>query len=86
MFFGLKKQILQYAIKGITAEIEKLEKTVREGNALIKKIENGEQVKAKATKYEIAEIVKEKKAEIEKLDKERFALSWQVDVEMNDEN
>ena len=81
-----QKQILQYAIKGITAEIEKLEKTVREGNALIKKIENGEQVKAKATKYEIAEIVKEKKAEIEKLDKERFALSWQVDVEMNDEN
>ena len=81
-----QKQILQYAIKGITAEIEKLEKTVREGNALIKKIENGEQVKVKATKYEVAEIVKEKKAEIEKLDKERFALSWQVDVEMNDEN
>ena len=81
-----QKQILEFAVKGITAEIEKLEKTVREGNALIKKIDNGEQVKAKATRYEIVEIIREKKAEIEKLDKERFALSWQVDVEMKEEN
>ena len=81
-----QKQILEFAVKGITAEIEKLEKTVREGNALIQKIDNGEQVKAKASRYEIVEIIREKKAEIEKLDKERFALSWQVDVEMKEEN
>ena len=80
-----QKQILQYAVKGLTAEIEKLEKTVREGNSLIQKIDNGEKVKTPKTRYEIAEIVREKKAEIEKLDKERFALSWQIDVDMKDE-
>ena len=81
-----QKQILEFAVKGIAADIEKLEKALREGNALIHKIENGEQVKTTKTKYEIAEIIREKKAEIEKLDKQRFALSWQVDVEMKDEN
>lgn len=81
-----QKQILQYAIKGITAEIEELEKSVRKGSSLIEKIEKGEQVNTKATKYEILEKVEAKIAKIEKLDKERFELNWQIDVEMNDEN
>ena len=81
-----EKQILEYAVKGITAEIEKLEKTVREGNALVKKIDNGEKVKATKTRFEIVEVIREKKAEIERLDKERFNLTWKLSVEMGDNN
>ena len=79
------KQILEYAIKGITAEIEELEKSVRKGYDLVKQIESGEKVKSPKTKYEILEICHDKKAEIEKLDKERFELHWQLS-EMQDEN
>lgn len=75
-----QNQIIEYAIKGITADIEKLEKTVREGNALVTKIDNGEKVKTTKTRYEIIEINKQKKAEIEKLVKERFELSWQIAI------
>lgn len=77
-----EKEILQYAIKGITAEIEELEKSVRKGYELVKQIEQGQKVKTPKTKQEILEICHAKKAEIEKLDKERFDLRWKVDVEM----
>ena len=81
-----EKKILEYAVKGIAAEISELEKQVEKGYELVKKIDNGEKVNTPKSKYEILEICREKKAEIEKLDKEKFAISWQVDVEMKDEN
>lgn len=72
------KSILEYAVKGLTAEIEELEKTVRQGYALVKQIDNGEKVKTPKTKYEILEICREKNAKIERLDKERFELRWEL--------
>lgn len=79
-----QKQILEYAVKGLSAEIEELEKQVKKGYDLVKKIDNGEKVNSSKTKFEILEICRVKKAEIERLDREKFDLSWQVNVEMND--
>lgn len=75
------KQIIEYAMKGITVEIQELEKTVKQGYKLIEKIDNGEKVNAKKTKYEILTICREAKEKIEQLDKERFELSWQISVD-----
>ena len=72
------EQILEYAVKGLTAEIEKLEKTVRQGYALVRQIDNGEMVKTPKSRYEIIEICREKNAEIERLDKERFELRFEL--------
>lgn len=77
-----QKQIIEYAIKGIAAEIDALEKDIQKGYQLVNKIENGEKVKTTKTKLEILEICRTKKAEIEKLDKERFDLKWSLDVDM----
>lgn len=71
-------QILEYAVKGINAEIEQLEKEVKQGYKLIEQIENGEKVKTPKTKYEISAICRKKKEQIEKLDKERFELSFEL--------
>lgn len=73
-----QNQILEYAIKGLTVEIEELEKAVNKGYELVKQIENGEKVKTPKTKFEILEICRAKKAEIERLDKERFELSFEL--------
>ena len=48
------------------------------------KIDNGEKVNSSKTKFEILEICRVKKAESARLDREKFDLSWQVNVEMND--
>ena len=79
-----QKQILEYAVKGLSAEIEELEKQVKKGYDLVKKIDNGEKVNRSKTKFEILDLCRVKKAEIERLDREKFDLSWQVNVEMND--
>ena len=80
------KEILQYALKGIAAEIEQLEKEVKQGYKLVEQIDNGEKVKTPKTKFEILDIISEKKEKMQKLEKEKFAISWQVEVEMQDEN
>lgn len=81
-----QKQILEYAVKGILADIRELEKTVRQGYEYVRQIENGEKPKVTKTKFEILEICRESKEEIERLDKERFELRWKIDVDMKDEN
>lgn len=80
------KEILQYAVKGINAEIEQLEKDIKQGYKFIEQIDNGEKVKTPKSKYEILEIIAEKDEQMKKLEKEKFAISWQVEVEMKDEN
>ena len=80
----LDKHILEYAVKGMSAEIEALEKDIRRGYKLVEQIENGGKVKTPKNKQEILDIIAEKKKEVERLDKEKFALKWQIDVEMQD--
>lgn len=81
-----EKQILTYAIKGLAAEIDKLEKDIKQGYKFIEQIENGEKVKTPKTKFEILEIITEKDKKMKELEKEKFALSWHVEVEMTDQN
>ena len=74
----LYNHILEYAVKGLTAEIEQLERDIRKGYALIKQIDNGEKVNTPKSRYEILEICRSKNAEIEKLDKDRSNLRWEL--------
>lgn len=79
-----KKQIYQYALKGMQAEIEQLEKDIKQGYKLIAQIDNGEKVNTKKTKFEILDIIQEKDEKMKKLEKAKFDLSWQIEVEMQD--
>ena len=75
------KRILAYAIKGIAAEIEQLEKDIKQGYKFIEQIDNGEKVKTPKTKQEILQIIDAKDEEMKNLEKEKFALKWQLEVE-----
>lgn len=74
----LDAKILEYAIKGINAEIAELEKVINQGNQYLKQIENGEKPKTTKTPYEINVIIRKKKAEIEKLANDKDAIKWQL--------
>ena len=80
------KEIYKYALKGITVEIEQLEKDIKQGYKFIEQIDNGEKVKTPKTKFEIQKIIAEKDEQMKKLEKEKFEIKWQIEVEMNDEN
>ena len=79
-----QKQIYEYALKGLAAEIEKIDKDIKQGYEFIKQIDKGEKVKTPKTRQEILNIVNEKTAEMEKLEKELFSIKWQIGL--NDEN
>lgn len=76
-----RKELLMWAIKGITMEIDELEKTIRKGEKYLEEYQQGKQMKTKKLPDEIKNIIQEKKKQIESLDKKRFDLSWERDVE-----
>lgn len=65
-----QKTILEYAIKGIDAEIDQLEKSIQKGKKMIAEDER--------KLYDIQPIISMKKSEIENLLKLKGELSWQV--------
>ena len=69
-----RKELLKWAIKGITTEIDELEKTIRRGEKYLEEYRQGKQMKTK-------KMIAEKKKQIEVLDKKRFDLSWERDVD-----
>lgn len=73
-----EKQIYEYALKGITADIEQLDKDIRQGYKYIEQIDKGEKVKTPKTKQEILDIIKAKKQEMENLEKEKFNIKWHL--------
>lgn len=75
------KEVFKFALKGITVEIEQLEKDIKQGYKFIKQIDNGEKVKTPKTKYEILEIIEKKEEEMKDLEKKKFAIKWQLEVE-----
>lgn len=75
------KELTKWAIKGLTAEIDEIEKSVNRGKQLLLQYERGQQPKTPKTPDEIKQIIRDKKAEIEKLDKMRFDLDWKLSVE-----
>ena len=62
-----EKQLLDFALKGVNAEIDEIEKKVNQGKKYLQQYENGEKPKTPKTAYEIKKIIKKKNAEIEKL-------------------
>ena len=70
--------IYKWAIKGLQAEIDKLEKEILIGKRYLTEYENGGNPKTPKTPSEIKEIIKSKQEEIEKLDKQRFDISWKI--------
>ena len=79
------KAIIQWAIKGLAAEIDNLEKTVNQGKQFLLQYEQGQKPKTPKTPFEIKAIIQEKKAEIEKLHKMKSDLQWQIELEGADE-
>lgn len=77
------KQILEYAVKGLAADIDKLKNDVIKGKKLIEQIDNGQKPKTAKTRQEVASVISAKLDEIEKLEKELANIRWQLDVEMN---
>ena len=80
-----EKDLYKWAIVGLRAEIDKLEKDINRGKRLLLEYERGQQPKTTKTPQEIKEVIAEKRAEIERLDKERFNLSWELDVELKEQ-
>lgn len=74
-------EILKFAVKGLEAEIEKLETSIKQGYKLINQIDNGEKVKTAKPRHEILAAVTEKNEEKEKLEKEKFNIEWQLETE-----
>lgn len=74
----MNAKILEYAIKGINAEIDELEKTIRQGKQFLQQIANGEKPKTNKSEYEINVIIRKKKEEIEKLAKDKDDIKWQL--------
>lgn len=77
-------ELMKWAVKGLSAEIDELEKTVSQGKRYLLDYEKGGQPKTPKTPDEIRQIIQEKQAEIEKLDKMKFDLKWELDVERGD--
>jgi hypothetical protein len=76
-----QKELLTWAIKGLSAEIDELDRTIRKGKKYLEEHRQGKQMQTKKTPEEIKNIIQEKKKQIELLDKKRFDLSWERDVE-----
>ena len=64
-----KEELINYAMKGILADIRELEKQVEKGKQYLRMIENREEIQA---------VIAQKREEIEKLDRMRFDLQWEL--------
>lgn len=78
-------ELMKWAVKGLSAEIDELEKTVNQGKRYLSEYEQGGKPKTPKTPDEIREIIRDKQAEIERLDKMKFDLKWELDVERGEQ-
>ena len=76
-----RKELLEWAIKGLSVEIEELDRSVQKGKKYLEEYQQGIQPKTEKTPEEIEKIISEKKKQFELLVKKRFDLSWELDVE-----
>lgn len=75
------EQIIEYAIIGVTKEIDDLEKTVNQGKRFLLEYEKGQQPKTPKSPQEIKAIIQDKKTEIERLCKIKSDLQWRLVVD-----
>lgn len=72
--------IQKWAVKGLQAEIDKLEKDISTGKQYLIEYEKGIQPKTPKSPKEIQEIINRKQDEINKLDKLRFNLNFEISI------
>ena len=72
------EELIKWAVKGIEAEMEELEKDVFKGVKLLKDIDEGKPIKSPKNRFEIAEIVSQKRQQMEELSKVRAELQWEL--------
>lgn len=78
-----KQELIEWAIKGIGAEIDKHEKNLNKAYQYLLSFEKGEKPNITRTEEEIKDYIRSKKHEIQQLDKMKFDLKWQQS-ELND--
>ena len=79
-------ELMKWAIKGLMAEIDGIEKAVNQGKQYLLQYEKGQQPKTPKTPDEIRQIIGEKKAEIERLYKMKQDLTWEIAMKGEDDN
>ena len=73
------KEVLEWAVKGIRAEVDKLDNDIRTGQRLLEQYEKGKQPKTPKTPQEIRQIIQRKRDEIEELDRKRIELQFDME-------
>lgn len=72
-----RKELIQYAVKGLSAEIAGHEERLMKGYNCLDKINRGETLKSGKTRAEIIDIINEKEQIINDLIKKRENLLWE---------
>lgn len=72
----IDEKMVKFAIKGIEAEIDELEKSINRGKQFLLQYENGQKPKTSKTEYEIKSIILNKKSKIEELAKIKSDYEW----------
>ena len=71
-----RRRLVEYARKGIVAEIRKHEKKVLRGRAYLKAMDNGERVNTPLSRSQIESVIARAKAEIKRLSDEEMELRY----------
>lgn len=74
-----QREVYEWAVKGIRAEVEKLDNDIRKGLRLLEQYEKGEQPKTPKAPSEIWAIIQSKREEIEELNKKRIGLEFDIE-------
>ena len=72
-----RKELLQYAVKGLSTEIAEHEERLMKGYNYLDKLNRGESLKSGKTREEIIDIINEKEQIINELIKKRENLLWE---------
>lgn len=75
-----RKQLIEYARKGIVAEIRKHEKKVIRGRAYLKAMDNGERVNTPLSRSQVEAVIARAKAEIKRLSDEEMELRYSESI------
>lgn len=73
-----QKEICEWAVRGLRAEIDSIEKDIALGRRFLKEYEDGQIPKTPKSPSEIREIIGQKKNKIEELNKMRFELEFDI--------
>ena len=79
-------ELIEWAVKGLSAEIDSIEKAVNQGKRYLLEYEQGKQPKTPKTPDEIRQIIQEKQTEIERLYKMKQDLVWEIAMKGENDN